>query len=129
MSMEWGPEDSGAPATAYNWQDSPYNRWAFWHVGEILPTYRVARGGGPTRALPAAGSAIDLFGVPVVRTEGPSGSGGSASSAGEVLADTFTDAYVVLQDGELVTEWYGPLRIGSMGPRRTVEIPIGMKEI
>ena len=28
---------------------------------------------------------------------------------GEVLADTFTDAYLVLQDGELVTEWYGPL--------------------
>lgn len=24
------------------------------------------------------------------------------------MADTFTDAYVVLQDGELVTEWYGP---------------------
>jgi CubicO group peptidase (beta-lactamase class C family) len=109
MSMEWGPEDSGAPATACNWQDSPYNRWAFWHVGEILPTYRVARGGGPARALPTSGSAIDLFGVPVVRTEGSSGSGGSASSAGEVLADTFTDAYVVLQDGELVTEWYGPL--------------------
>ena len=28
---------------------------------------------------------------------------------GEVLEDTYTDAYLVLQDGELVTEWYGPL--------------------
>ena len=34
---------------------------------------------------------------------------GSAGTVGEVLADTFTDAYLVLQDGELVTEWYGPL--------------------
>ena len=33
----------------------------------------------------------------------------SAGTVGEVLADTFTDAYLVLQDGELVTEWYGPL--------------------
>jgi len=27
---------------------------------------------------------------------------------GEVFSDTFTDAYVVLQDGGLVTEWYEP---------------------
>ena len=58
MSLEPGPEVPGAPVTAYNWQDPPFNRWAFWHVGEILPTYpRVAgrrasssparRGGGP----------------------------------------------------------------------------------
>ncbi|MGH3184263.1 MAG: serine hydrolase domain-containing protein, partial [Streptosporangiaceae bacterium] len=31
-----------------------------------------------------------------------------AGTVGEVLEDTFTDAYLVLQDGELVTEWYGP---------------------
>jgi CubicO group peptidase (beta-lactamase class C family) len=103
MSLERGPEVPGAPATAYNWQDPPHNRWAFWHVGEILPTYQVARGGGPARALPASAAAIDLFDVPVART------GESAGTAGEVLDDTFTDAYAVLQDGELVTEWYGPL--------------------
>ena len=34
---------------------------------------------------------------------------GSESTVGEVLDGTFTDAYAVLQDGELVTEWYGPL--------------------
>ena len=28
---------------------------------------------------------------------------------GDVLGDTYTDAYLVLQDGQLVTEWYGPL--------------------
>ena len=26
--------------TAANWQEPPYNRWAFWHVGDILPTQR-----------------------------------------------------------------------------------------
>ena len=28
---------------------------------------------------------------------------------GDVLGDTYTDAYLVLQDGALVAEWYGPL--------------------
>ena len=103
MSLERGPEDPGAPVTAYNWQDPPFNRWAFWHVDELLPTYLVARGSGPARALPASAAAVDLSGVPVARTDG------SAGTAGEILDETFTDAYAVLQDGELVAEWYGPL--------------------
>jgi CubicO group peptidase (beta-lactamase class C family) len=103
MSLERGPEVSGAPVTAYNWQDPPFNRWAFWHTSEILPTSPVPRGDGPPRALPATLAAPDLFGVPVARADG------SAGTAGEVLDDTFTDAYAVLQDGELVAEWYGPL--------------------
>jgi CubicO group peptidase (beta-lactamase class C family) len=102
MSLEPEPEVAGAPVTAYNWQDPPFNRWAFWHVDEILPTYQVSRGDGPARVLPASAAALDLFELPVARLDG------SAGTAGEVLADTFTDAYVVLQDGELVTEWYGP---------------------
>jgi CubicO group peptidase (beta-lactamase class C family) len=103
MSLERGPEVPDAPVTAYNWQDPPFNRWAFWHVGEILPTYPVARAVGAARALPPSAAALDLFGVPVARVDG------SAGTAGEVLDGTFTDAYAVLQDGELVTEWYGAL--------------------
>jgi CubicO group peptidase (beta-lactamase class C family) len=103
MSLERGPEVPGASVTAYNWQDAPFNRWAFWHVDEILPTYPVSRGGRPARVLPASAAALDLSGVAITRVAG------SAGTAGEVLDDTFTDAYAVLQDGELVTEWYGPL--------------------
>jgi CubicO group peptidase (beta-lactamase class C family) len=102
MSLERGPEVAGAPVTAYNWQDPPFNRWAFWHVDEILPTYPVSRGDGPVRALPSS-AAVDLLGVGLTRVDG------SAGTAGEVLDDTFTDAYAVLQDGELAAEWYGPL--------------------
>ena len=103
MSLERDPEAAGESVTAYNWQDPPFNRWAFWHVSEILPTYQVARGDGPARVLPASAAGPDLSGLPITRLDG------SVGTAGEVLADTFTDAYVVLQDGELVTEWYGPL--------------------
>ncbi len=94
------------PVTARNWQDPPYNRWAFWHVAEILPAYRVAHGPGPApgptapgpTALPPAG----LLDTAVTRLDG------SADTVAGVLAGTFTDAYLVLQDGELVTEWYHP---------------------
>ena len=105
MSLERDPEAAGAPVTAYNWQDPPYNRWAFWHVDDILPTHQVSRGDGPARVLPAATAVPDLFGLPITRLDG------SAGTASEILADTFTDAYVVLQDGELVTEWYDPLGV------------------
>ena len=63
MSQQAEPEVQGVPVTAGNWQDPPVNRWAFWHVGEILPTYRVSRGGGPARDLPrspaAEGTAVE----------------------------------------------------------------------
>jgi CubicO group peptidase (beta-lactamase class C family) len=107
MSQEPAPEVQGVPVTALNWQDPPANRWAFWHVGDLLPTYRVRRGGAP-RPLPAADARPDLLSVPVTRMDGTPGPS-SASTVGDVLADTYTDAYLVLQDGALVTEWYGPL--------------------
>ena len=46
MSQEPGPEVQGVPVTTRNWQDSPVNRWAYWHICDILPTYRVGRGDG-----------------------------------------------------------------------------------
>jgi CubicO group peptidase (beta-lactamase class C family) len=103
MSQEPAPEGQGPPVTALNWQEPPGNRWAFWHVADILPTYLVARGDGPVRPLPPSDQAAGLLEVPVTRADGP------ATTVGEVLDDTYTDAYLVLQDGKLVTEWYGPL--------------------
>ena len=103
MSQEPAPEGQGAPVTALNWQEPPGNRWAFWHVADILPTQLVSRGDGPVRPLPLSAASADLLAVPVARADGP------ATTVGEVLGDTYTDAYLVLQDGKLVTEWYGPL--------------------
>jgi CubicO group peptidase (beta-lactamase class C family) len=103
MSQEPAPEGQGAPVTALNWQEPPGNRWAFWHVADILPTYLVSRGAGPVRPLPLSAASADLLAVPVARADGPS------TTVGAVLDDTYTDAYLVLQDGKLVTEWYGPL--------------------
>jgi len=108
MSQEPAPEVQDVPVTALNWQDPPANRWAFWHVGDLLPTYRVPRGDGAPRPLPAAPGRPDLLSVPVNRMD-RTGESPSTSTVGDVLDDTYTDAYLVLQDGQLVTEWYGPL--------------------
>src|SRR5258706_1550309 len=102
MSLERGPLVQGAQGTAGNWQDAPFNRWAYWHVREILPTYLVSRGTGPARELPTSAATADLLGIDLARVDG------SAGTVGAVFADSFTDAYVVLQDGDLVSEWYGP---------------------
>ena len=40
--------------TLANWQDPPFNRWAFQHVRELIPTARISRGAGPTARLPTA---------------------------------------------------------------------------
>src|SRR5215469_11794316 len=92
----------GSEVTGSNWQDPPFNRWAYWHVSEILPVYRVSRGHGPVRPLSPSGASVDVPSVATARVDN------SAGTVGEVMADTFTDAYLVLQDGALVTEWYGP---------------------
>src|SRR5580658_1111094 len=86
MPLERGPDVQGVPVTARNWQDPPANRWAFWHVAEILPTYRVSRGPGPARDLPAASVADDPLMIAVTRADG------SAGTVDDVLADTYTDA-------------------------------------
>src|SRR6185437_9123558 len=36
-----------ARVTLANWQDPPFNRWAFQHVRELIPTARISRGSGP----------------------------------------------------------------------------------
>ena len=104
MSLEPGPEVPGAPVTAYNWQDPPFNRWAFWYVGEILPTYPVSRPKGRLQPCLLRRRALTRPARPLAAWAC------SVSTAEDALAaSTFTDAYVVPQDGELVTDWYGPL--------------------
>src|SRR5439155_9024509 len=50
-----------ALVTLANWQDPPFNRWAFQHVRDLIPTARIRRGHGPVWRLPSA--ARDLSGI------------------------------------------------------------------
>jgi CubicO group peptidase (beta-lactamase class C family) len=80
----------GAPRpTLANWLTAPTNRWAFRHVRELILTERVSAGpGGP---LPVVEDS-DLLTEEVVR----------------FLEESYTDAFVVLRDGQLAAEWYAP---------------------
>jgi CubicO group peptidase (beta-lactamase class C family) len=100
MTAGGGPT-GGVPVSAANWQLPPVNRWAFWHVNEVLPTQPISRGTGPARALPVGDGHAEVTEIGLTRVDG------SSAAVGQVLAETYTDAYVVLQDGALVTEQYG----------------------
>jgi hypothetical protein len=83
--------------TLGNWQDPPFNRWAFQHVRELIPTARISRGAGPSRPLPSAGR--DISGITFR-------SGDEELTVGEMLASTYTDGFLVLHQGSVVSEQY-----------------------
>ena len=84
--------------TLSNWQDPPYNRWAFSHVRDLIPVLPIARGHGPILELGARVESIGELDVALIQ-------GGSASVS-EILETTFTDGVVIVHDGDVVHERY-----------------------
>jgi hypothetical protein len=83
--------------TLANWRSPPFNRWAFQHVREIVPTAEVTADPEYLWELPRA--LRDLNGLSF-RHEG------RQRSVGEWLQESQTDGLVVLQDGAIVAERY-----------------------
>ena len=102
MLLPGDAQNREAATSAANWQEAPFNRWAFWNLREVLPTQRISRGSGPARILPDETTKHDLLGVAVIRVDG------TQATVADVLAETFTDAFGVLQQGDLVAEAYHP---------------------
>jgi CubicO group peptidase (beta-lactamase class C family) len=99
--MSGFPPPAESRATLANWQDPPYNRWSFQHLRELIPTQRISRGHGPRPALGQQhGGSPVLDDVTVYRLAG------HTSTFAEVIAETWTDAIVVLHDGQIVFEQY-----------------------
>src|SRR5690349_18667080 len=48
------PFPTPAQVSLANWQEAPYNRWAFQHVRDLIPTARIRRGEGPVWRFPRA---------------------------------------------------------------------------
>jgi CubicO group peptidase (beta-lactamase class C family) len=97
--MSGFPPPAESRVTLANWQDPPHNRWSFQHVRELIPTQRISRGHGPSPALEHGGSP-DFDDITVYRLAG------HTSTFAEVIAETWTDAVVVLHDGQIVLEQY-----------------------
>ena len=90
-----------------NWQEPPFNRWSFQHLREIVPTQRITRGArAKALALSDKPPALDHIGVTRL--------GAGPSTVLEVLADTWTDAVIVLHDGQVVLErYFGQMRANT----------------
>jgi CubicO group peptidase (beta-lactamase class C family) len=91
------PFPAGSLVTLGNWQDPPFNRWAFQHIRELIPTARISRGAGRPSRLPRAER--DITGLRFR-------SAGRELTVGEMLADTDTDGFLVLHRGKVISEQY-----------------------
>ena len=84
--------------TLANWQEPPFNRWAFQHVRELIPTARIARApAGQAWPLPRAERDVLGFRFRSHVRE---------LTVAELLAETYTDGFLVLHQGEILAEHY-----------------------
>ena len=95
--MHGFPPSPDAQVTLANWRKAPHNRWAFQHVRELVPSADIANDPAAVRALPSA--PVDLSGLQI-----PNGT--TTLPFDRFLAETDTDALVVLHHGRLVFEHY-----------------------
>src|SRR5260370_3477772 len=84
--------------TLANWQDPPFNRWAFQHVRELIPSARIARRAGysgAVRQLPRNEQDLGRIAFSFDDRE---------LTVADMLARTWTDGFLVVHRGRVVTE-------------------------
>ena len=84
--------------TLANWQDPPFNRWAFQHLRELVPTARIDRGTGPVTRLPRETRDLDDLRF--------AAADGKTTTLAALLTATYTDAFLVLHRKRVVVEKY-----------------------
>jgi len=82
--------------TLANWQDPPFNRWAFQHIRELIPTARIARAAAPA---PLPRAERDILGFQFTY-------GDRELTVAGMLEETYTDGFLVLHQGRIVAEHY-----------------------
>jgi len=84
--------------TLANWRTAPYNKWAFQHVREIVPSADIPNAPGDIWTLVSELKDFDSF-----RFE----HGGKTYNLDQFLDQTDTDGLVILHRGKIVLERYG----------------------
>jgi CubicO group peptidase (beta-lactamase class C family) len=92
------PTRPGTQVTLANWRTAPFNRWAFHHVRELLPTADIPHDAANVRELPARAAFLEGVRIP--------GTGAKALTIDQALKATSTDGLVVLHRGAIVLERY-----------------------
>ena len=89
-----------------DWQRGPANRWAFQKIDEVVPTRHVSRGDGPVDPLVATLPEFEPspeHGLWRLTEHAPVS---TVEALRNELTATFTDALIVVRDGEIVVEHY-----------------------
>ncbi|MBB4066591.1 serine hydrolase domain-containing protein [Gellertiella hungarica] len=102
--MEKGFHGRPQGLTADNWDRGPFNRWAFQHVRELVPTVNVARGLGHASALPARHETLATVAFSL---------DGEEDTVGNWLETSHTDGFLVIEGGAVTAEIYD----NHMSPR------------
>ncbi|TIR37109.1 MAG: serine hydrolase [Mesorhizobium sp.] len=82
-----------------NWRESPFSRWSFQNVGELVPSARVA---AVPASREASARALDgLLGERVTLAGGP-------ETVAAFLTCSDTDALTIMKGGKFVGDWFAP---------------------
>ncbi|MEM1200791.1 MAG: serine hydrolase [Pseudomonadota bacterium] len=92
------PSAADAQVTLANWRTGPFNKWAFHHVREIVPSADIPNDPENVWSLPESAQNLRGLHVELDETE--------TVDLQAVLDETDTDAFVVLQGGAVVFERY-----------------------
>ncbi|MGH7074342.1 MAG: serine hydrolase domain-containing protein [Stellaceae bacterium] len=92
------PPPIDSQVTLANWRKPPFNRWAFHHVREIVPSVEIPNDPANVGVLPIAPRDFAGLRIPF---------DGTSYDLDAFLAATNTDAMVILHDGRIVHESYG----------------------
>ena len=85
-------------ATLANWREPPYNRWAFHHVSQIVPVAPIGRGNEAVEELGRDIHDLDAIAFEAI--------GGEETTVGRYLLDSYTDGFIVLLGGHVISERY-----------------------
>jgi CubicO group peptidase (beta-lactamase class C family) len=96
--MNGFPPTKNAQVTLDNWRIPPFNRWAFQHVRELVPSGEISRGDGPVWQL-------DRNPVNLMQT-GFTTSAGIETDVQGFLEATQADGFLVMHNAKIVTEHY-----------------------
>jgi CubicO group peptidase (beta-lactamase class C family) len=96
--MEGFPPSAEHQVTLANWRTSPFNRWAFHHVREVIPSADIPN--DSSTHLPLPSDPVDLGALSIEST------GGTPLSLRTFLDDTSTDGFVIVRNGRVLFEHY-----------------------
>ena len=97
--MQGSPPPPEGQVTLANWRTAPFNRWAFHHVRELVPSADIPNDPGDVLDLPSA--PVDLRALRIHAY------GQRTLSLDEFVDATDTDGLVIVQGGRVVYERYG----------------------